>query len=269
MKKFKDLIVIKIGGSICTDKQHNTFKIRENVLTQVAKEIKKAKSENEFNLIVVHGAGPFGHKLVEQYGISDGLQNKRHTRGFIETHASMERLNKKIMEIFLENGLNVFPMQTSALIMQRNHVNPFFYLNTIQQLMSIDNSIIPLLYGDIVFDYEKKATVISVDTVAAFLAKSFRAKKLIYGTNVSGILDFSSKKSEVVKKITNRNLDFILKHIKKPETSDVTGSMKGKILKIKEQAKSIRTYVYDMGLAGNTYNILTGKKLICTELYFE
>ncbi|MEK6972959.1 MAG: isopentenyl phosphate kinase [archaeon] len=266
--KFKNLIVLKIGGSICTDKQNNNLKVRENILRQVAKEIKKAKSEKEFNLIVVHGAGPFGHKLVEEYGIKDGLSGKKHIRGFVETHASMERLNKKIMEIFLKEGLNVLPMQTSALVMQRNHGKPiFFYTNSIKQLMSLDTSIVPLLYGDMVFDYEKKATVISGDTVASFLAKLFGANRLIYGTNVDGIIDYSSK-PKVIAKITDKNLESVFRHIKAAKTSDVTGSMKGKILQIKENAKGIKTFVYNMGKKNNTYNILVSKSLIGTEIYF-
>ncbi|PIU21497.1 MAG: hypothetical protein COT15_02030 [Candidatus Diapherotrites archaeon CG08_land_8_20_14_0_20_34_12] len=269
MKKFKDLIVLKIGGSICTHKQNNQLKIRENILRQIAKEIKKAKSEKEFNLIIVHGAGPFGHKLVEKYGIKEGLKSKKDVKGFIETHASMERLNKKIMEIFLNAGLNVLPVQTSALIQQKNKKLKTFYLDTLENLMSIDVSIIPLLYGDMVFDFNKKATVVSGDVSAAFLAKKLKAKKLIYGTNVPGILDYSSNDQKIIKKISNTNLYSVLKQIKATKTSDVTGSMNGKILRIKEHAKGVKTFVYDMGQEGNTYKVLTKKKLICTEIYFK
>lgn len=265
--KFKDLIVLKIGGSVCTDKQNNNLEVKENILRRVAKEIKKAKSEKEFNLIVVHGAGPFGHKLVEEYKINDGLNSKKHIRGFIETHASMERLNKKIMEIFLKEGLNVLPMQTSALIQQKNKKLKSFHLDNLTNLMLLDPSIIPLLYGDMVFDYEKKATVISGDVVASVLAKHFNAKRLIYGTNVAGILDYSSK-TKVINKITNQNLESVFRHIKASKTSDVTGSMKGKILQIKDNAKGIKTIVYNMGKKNNTYNLLVGKNLIATEIYF-
>ena len=57
----KDLILIKIGGSLITDKT-KPYTTRPEVIKRIAKEIKEAVSEKDVNLIIGHGAGSFGHQ---------------------------------------------------------------------------------------------------------------------------------------------------------------------------------------------------------------
>ncbi|WP_197030932.1 amino acid kinase family protein [Archaeoglobus fulgidus] len=53
-----DVTILKIGGSVITDKSRGAFeKLKERELREVCRAI----SEKWRNLIVVHGAGSFGH----------------------------------------------------------------------------------------------------------------------------------------------------------------------------------------------------------------
>ena len=57
------LVVVKMGGSAVTVK--NSFEtIRADALTATAMQIKSVLQDNRINLIVVHGAGSFGHFQV-------------------------------------------------------------------------------------------------------------------------------------------------------------------------------------------------------------
>ena len=58
-----NMILLKIGGSVLTDKRREST-LREDNLRMVARQIADAKSSR---LILVHGAGSFGHPQVVKY----------------------------------------------------------------------------------------------------------------------------------------------------------------------------------------------------------
>ena len=52
-----------------TDKESNTPKIRQDALNQIAEILKNSKKK----IIIVHGAGSYGHPIAKKYGIAEGL----------------------------------------------------------------------------------------------------------------------------------------------------------------------------------------------------
>ena len=59
------MFIIKIGGSVITDKaKQNSFK--KDVIDNLAKQISKSKKE----IILVHGAGSYGHILAKKYNLN-------------------------------------------------------------------------------------------------------------------------------------------------------------------------------------------------------
>ena len=53
------MFIVKLGGSVITDKTKKTF-FKQETMDRLAVEIKKANKK----LILVHGAGSFGHILA-------------------------------------------------------------------------------------------------------------------------------------------------------------------------------------------------------------
>ena len=69
----KQLILIKLGGSLITDKNRAFMqKDRSSVGCQ---EIKVSLSD-KFDLIIGHGSGSFGHVVASKYQTQDGIVNK-------------------------------------------------------------------------------------------------------------------------------------------------------------------------------------------------
>ena len=60
----KALTVVKLGGSVITKKDEDKAEVRADVLARLAAEIAYAQAQKPSPLIVVHGAGPFGHVLA-------------------------------------------------------------------------------------------------------------------------------------------------------------------------------------------------------------
>ena len=84
------MIILKIGGSVLTDKtKEDTFK--QNIMDNFSSEIKKVDNE----LILVHGAGSFGHILAKKFKLNEGYKTYEQVKGFSFTHEKVQLLNSK------------------------------------------------------------------------------------------------------------------------------------------------------------------------------
>jgi isopentenyl phosphate kinase len=86
--------ILKLGGSLITEKAKDEPMVRTDVLKRLAEEISKELKEKELKLIIVHGAGPYGHVLAKEYGRKEGIKGLKQRMGDALTHQSMEELNK-------------------------------------------------------------------------------------------------------------------------------------------------------------------------------
>lgn len=55
------LVIIKPGGSVITYKKSNQKKINRKHLDRLSEEIASALKKEKITMIIVHGAGLFGH----------------------------------------------------------------------------------------------------------------------------------------------------------------------------------------------------------------
>ena len=55
------MIILKIGGSILTNKDAPESEVDSDSLKRIAREIKSSLDNSSKELIIVHGAGSFGH----------------------------------------------------------------------------------------------------------------------------------------------------------------------------------------------------------------
>ena len=60
---FMDLVIIKVGGSVITDKKSSEPKLNENNLEIFARDVSKIFRKKSARLIICHGAGSYGHQI--------------------------------------------------------------------------------------------------------------------------------------------------------------------------------------------------------------
>lgn len=68
------MIILKLGGSIITRKDKTKPTLNPANLERIAQEISVAKIKK---LIIIHGAGSFGHPYAQKYGIGSVIKNDR------------------------------------------------------------------------------------------------------------------------------------------------------------------------------------------------
>ena len=115
MKKNNEIILIKLGGSLLTDK-NKPFSLREEILEKCLNQIIDSKKL----IILIHGGGSFGHPLAKKYKISQGLNNSIEDQiiGLSKTHDAMNQFNSIIIKKFLEKECPAISIQPSSIFIQ-------------------------------------------------------------------------------------------------------------------------------------------------------
>lgn len=259
----KPLYIIKIGGSVATHKDKEGFSVRKKLLGDVAQSIKKAQEKEEFDLILIHGAGAAGHQLAKKFKLAEGANEiNRRFKGALQSCVINQKLNNFISDILNFKGLNTFSIHTASTIIQKNKKIVYCNLNLIKK--ALENNCIPIMYGEMVFDKELQMSICSGDAIAPYLARKLKAEKVFFASDIDGIFNKDPHEFKNVKLIENINLKEIKKEVSLGEShnTDVTGGLLGKIEKITgnydNHLKSIEIF---NGLEAKNYQkIILGKK---------
>lgn len=228
----KNLIFVKLGGSIITDKTR-PYTTRVEIIKRLAKEINNARRKRKMKLIVGHGSGSFGHVSAAKYQTHKGIINKQSIRVIAVVQNDAAKLNRIIVDALLEVGENAISVQPSSAAIAKNGKIVRWDIGAIKIMLDYD--LIPIPYGDIGIDVKKGCCILSTEEELNYLAKKLRPEKIIMVGNVDGIYD---NKKRIIPKITRSNYNKIKKHLSgSGGIADVTGGMLHKVKEMLELAK--------------------------------
>ena len=107
----KELIIVKFGGSLITDKSSDKPTINRLHLESIGEIL----NQNNYDLIIVHGAGSFGHPIAKKFGIADGLDGSFEQKEAVnETREQVQELNDILCNYLNEEGINTLPIAPSS-----------------------------------------------------------------------------------------------------------------------------------------------------------
>lgn len=236
----KDLVIIKLGGSVITDKSKARGGFRKSVIRRLAKEILDAKKKKDFDLILVHGAGAYAHYLTKKYRIAEGYLGGQSAVGYAHIKNELFRLNNLVWSECLLVGLAVCTVQPSAVIFTENGRIKNFDMRLIEVLLKM--GIAPLLLGDDTIDEKRGIAILSGDKTMAYLARKFAARKVIFVSDVEGVFNKNPKihkDAKLIKEINNKNFRKIIGSMEIYNKNDASGEMKGKLLAIAGELKEV------------------------------
>jgi len=217
------LVIVKFGGSIITRKD-GYKKENRAMISLLSRIISKECGRSE--MIIIHGAGSFGHAPVVKYGIDKGVRTKRQRIGLSDTHLSVSTLSNMLVKELLKNNVPAISLPPISFVEQNEKRVSKFSIETIISLLK--KGYVPVLHGDMVLDKKLGGSVISGDVIISMLAKSLHARKMIFISDVEGVY----VNGKVFPKITRKNIERIRMHFGFSGKTDVTGGMYGKIKSI-------------------------------------
>ncbi len=259
-------IIIKLGGSAITKKNQNKPQTNKKLLHNICLGVSKIKNKR---IVLVHGAGAFGHKPVSEFGLNNGVRTRKDLFGFCFTRSLVQKLNNLVVSELVSVGVPAVSVNPFDVIQQSGKKISKFDLSKIKLLL--DKNCVPVLFGDMVFDSKLGFSVVSGDAIVPFLAKKLGAELVLLGTDVDGLYTDDPKKNRGARKIlelNNENYLEILSGLKESNSVDVTGGMRGKILELKKNLKNVETIVFDLTKKNNLVKVINGKK-IGTRIMFK
>ncbi len=247
------MLILKLGGAAITDKAvPNTLRLE--VLRQVAKTL----ANHPQPMILIHGAGSFGHILAKEYQLQNGLQDNAQKRALVKLQQQLHSLNQQVVEVLVEAGLPVFPLHPASMCLMHHRRIAAFFLESVTRALELD--LLPVLYGDCVWDTAQGFSILSGDQIAVYLAEHLPNARLAFGTNVNGVLDAQGQV------IPEFHLSAITQ-VGKSAATDVTGGMLGKLQEIAElKNPTIPTQIFNLLNQHHLERVLVGETHIGTRL---
>jgi isopentenyl phosphate kinase len=257
-----ELTFLKLGGSLITDKTI-PYTVRPDKLTALSKEIKSAlSSDPKLRLVIGHGSGSFGHYAVKEHFPQLQINDKKDWLGFAEVWYRASQLNRHVMDALHEAGVPTISMQPSAAVIAKNGAVAQWDLTPLQH--ALDAGIIPVIFGDMIFDTVKGGTVLSTEVLMFDLAHKLQPGRiLLAGIEAAVWADFPARQQRV-EKITPKSYNALTGKIVGSHGADVTGGMKSKVeemLRLVERFPQMSVQIFSGEESGNLERILLGENL--------
>ncbi len=264
MREITEIVILKLGGSLLTDK-NTPFSLRKEILESSVNQIIKSMKK----VILVHGGGSFGHPIAKKYQIFHGFNDsvKDQLLGLSKTHEAMNKFNSTIINKFLGKGYPAIPIQPSSVFIQ--NFNKIFIktVEPIEQLIKL--GIIPVLYGDILLSGDSSFSILSGDQIILKLCEiiqNFKVSKVIFAIEKDGIFIKDNGNEKLALRLSLNDLDKI-KLAELDKKIDITGGIKSKLKTIKEIVKlNIPVQIINGLNNENILKALLNQSLKCTNI---
>jgi isopentenyl phosphate kinase len=226
----KDLVILKLGGSIITYKKSKTPRANKTNIERISREIASVYLAKKPPMIIVHGAGSYGHRIVKESGINRGIKSESQLKDFAKTQWLQNKLNCLVTQFLIKQGIPAFPCQVSSFAVMKSEKLIKMDVSAIFGMVSI--GMVPILYGVPAFDQTQKCSILSGDEIAPYLAVKLDAKRIIYATNVDGVFTSDpnkDKNAKLISEINSENIEDVKKSLADSTANDVTGEMYRKV----------------------------------------
>ncbi len=222
-----ELILLKLGGSVITDKTQ-PFTARTDVIDRLAAEIKNALDErgDDLQLIIGHGSGSFGHEAATHYQTHQGAVGLDSWRGLAEVAAAAAELNYLVMKALRGAGVPAIKFQPSASTRTRGKQLMYFETHPIKEVLR--HGLVPVVYGDVSVDANQGMSIVSTETLFDNLARELSPARIVLAGQVDGVYDsdpLQNPDAELFEEIDRSNWEAVEATLGGSHGTDVTGGM--------------------------------------------
>ncbi len=231
------IVFLKLGGSLITDKQKKST-ARVDVIERLADEIASVRNVNpEQKILIGHGSGSFGHMPADRYATRAGIKDELDWLGFLEVWRAASALNRIVFDALTNLGIPVMTFPPSASVFAHDHHVEIWNLEPIRN--SFRAGLVPLVYGDVVFDQMLSGTIFSTEELFEYLAMDLNPKRILLAGIEAGVYADYPGRESLYTLITPSMLSDILPNLAGSSATDVTGGMASKVEKCLDLVRSL------------------------------
>jgi isopentenyl phosphate kinase len=258
----REPVLLKLGGSLITDKSQ-PHSARLDVLDRLAKEIAAALSEKrELQIVLGHGSGSFGHFPAKKYKTRQGVNTAEEWDGFVEVWREAADLNHLVLEALANAKLPALAFPPSALVIARSGKVVSWNLDTL--LQALDKQLLPVIYGDVVFDSKLGGTILSTEDLFSHLVDHLQPTRLLLAGIEPGVWTDFPHNTSLLSEITPGSLSQVENGLCGSAATDVTGGMADKVrqvLSLVEEHHELQGSIFSGEIPGNVQRALLGEAI--------
>ena len=273
-----ELVFLKLGGSLITDKTL-PYTPRLDKLAVLAAQISTAlrvervETEPGLSLVLGHGSGSFGHTAAKKYGTRAGLSPHFRRKwgepegggywvGFSEVWYQASTLNRFVMESLHLAGVPSLALAPVSAVTASDGKVSSWDLTPLKAALSA--GLVPVVYGDVVFDTARGGTILSTEDLFEHLARELHPQRiLLAGLEGAVWADFPERRQRV-EKITPASFDGVKAGVGASHGADVTGGMESKVrqmLALVMEIPGLTVQIFSGEMPGNVQKVLNGEIL--------
>lgn len=255
----RPVIFLKLGGSLITDK-NRPHTPRMEVIRRLAAEIVTAREkEAGLRILFGHGSGSFGHVPACRYGTRQGVRTEQEWRGFVEVWREAVQLNRMVVDVLGEAGLPAISLPPSSSAVAHDGQVETWNLAPVRR--ALEANLLPVVFGDVVFDSLRGGTILSTEDLFLYLADQLHPGRILLAGIEAGVwADFPSC-TRLVEEITPGSWTGLSAAVGGSTATDVTGGMASKVrqsLELVERIPNLEVFIFSGEAAGAIEQALTG-----------
>lgn len=253
---------LKLGGSLITDKdQPQSARLR--VIQRLAEEIAAARRElPTLQLVLGHGSGSFGHVAAQKYGTRLGVRSPEEWLGFIQVWHAASALHRLVIEALGNAGVPALSFPPSAcLTSSGGHIQNW---DTSPLRKALDAGLVPVLFGDVVFDAQLGGTILSTEDLFAALAEYLPPDRLLLAGLEPGVWADYPTCTRLLERLTPQEITDGISSLQGSSAADVTGGMASKVtlgMQLAVRFPDLEVRIFSGEPAGAVYHALLGEPL--------
>jgi isopentenyl phosphate kinase len=218
------LVLIKLGGSLVTDKTKPMVFRREAVASVAEDFLELLETHKNVDFILGNGVGSFGHFPAHEYDVAYHVATARQRYGMSLTHNIVAKLSRMVAQEFTDREMPVFTISPAGLITAKDGAVGTTHLAPVEGLMS--QHIVPLLHGDTLYDSVRGGVIFSTEKIfqvcLEHFRKSYETIKVIYLSDIDGVLD--ADRSVIAELSSHQRIT-----VHKMLEHDISGGIAGKV----------------------------------------
>jgi isopentenyl phosphate kinase len=250
---------LKLGGSLITDK-NRPHRLRRNTLQRLATEIASACAQSPgLRLVLGHGSGSFGHVPARRYGTRQGVLTPEQWRGFGEVWREASALNRLVIEVLYAAGLRPISFPPSAAALAQ--AGAVLAWDPAPLRFALEKGLLPVVYGDVVFDTARGGTILSTEDLFLYLAKALRPQRVLVAGIEAGVWRDFPRRTQLVEEITPASYPGLALTLGGSASPDVTGGMASKVEQLLGMVRAVpglEALIFSGETPGNVADALLG-----------
>jgi isopentenyl phosphate kinase len=271
----KELAFLKLGGSLITDKMKPYTPLLD-VMDDLALQISTAlKTQPDLRLVVGHGAGSFGHVAASEYKTRDGYPRpsplthrhrdateENYWLGFAEVWYQASSLNRYVMQALHKAGLRCIALPPSGSVIASDGQVSVWETTPIR--MALAAGIVPVIFGDVVFDEVRGGTILSTENLFSYLVKALNPERVLLAGLEDAVWEDFPARTQPIKQITPQSFEEIKHGVGGSAAADVTGGMEAKVkemLDLVQENPWLKVQIFSGTQPGNLVRALLGEVL--------